>query len=55
MELINGEYVMSDKETAWRKSVMENSFGKIMSKYLDDQLAEVIKKEDEADEDLWNS
>lgn len=55
MELINGEYVMSDKEIAWRQKVVENNLANSMSKYLDDQLAKAIKEGDDADEDLWNS
>lgn len=55
MELIDGKYVISDKELAWREKVVANTIGKTMMKHLDDQLAEAIRMGDEADEELWNS
>lgn len=46
---------MSDKELAWRQSVIENSFGKIMMKHLDDQLDGIMKQQAEEDADLWDN
>jgi hypothetical protein len=42
---------MSEKELAWRQSVIENSMAKQMSKYLDEKLDKIQSEEDEQ---LWD-
>ena len=55
MELINGEYVMSEKELAKRHELLANTMGNLMTKYLDENLAKVIEIQDDEDADLWDS
>ena len=47
MELIDGKYVLSDKELAWRKKVIDETFGRR-------ELMAMEMARDEEDQENWD-